>query len=455
MTETPTERPWIPLADRIGKGDRAELEAFLNSLAPLETAQAIAHLDAHQRDALFNLLSPREAAAVIHDLPDVQAAEVLAAMEPEQAAPIVDKMASDDRADVLGGVSVQVADDILERMHPREASDARRLLSYPDDSAGGLMVTEFLSYSDDRTVGQILEDLRGNRDRYTRYDVQYVYCVSADRRLLGVLRLRDLVLASSQTPIGSVMQKTPVTVRATESLENLAGLFKEHPFVGLPVVDGEGRLLGVIRRSAVHEAAGEEAQKSFLEASGIVGGEELRSMPLRRRVVHRLSWLSVNILLNVIAASVIAMHQDTLSAVVVLAVFLPIISDMSGCSGNQAVAVSIRELSLGLLSKYDAMRVVAKECAVGFINGLVLGALLSVIAIAWKGNLWLGLVVGSALALNTLIAATFGGTIPVILKRFKLDPALASGPILTTVTDLCGFLLVLKFANLLLPRLTS
>jgi magnesium transporter len=178
-------------------------------------------------------------------------------------------------------------------------------------------------------------------------------------------------------------------------------------------------------------------------------------MPLLHRSRRRLSWLSVNILLNVIAASVIAVHQETLAAVIALAVFLPIISDMSGCSGNQAVAVSMRELSLGLVKTSEVRRVWLKEISVGWINGLALGSLIAAVAWAWKGNLFLGFVVGAAMMLNTLVAVSIGGTVPLLLRRWGVDPALAAGPILTTVTDMCGFFLLLSIAGALLPLLTG
>jgi magnesium transporter len=176
-------------------------------------------------------------------------------------------------------------------------------------------------------------------------------------------------------------------------------------------------------------------------------------MPLRKRSGRRLSWLSVNILLNVLAASVIAVYQDTLREVIALAVFLPIISDMSGCSGNQAVAVSIRELSLGRVAAHQLFWVLKKEMAVGILNGLVLGLLIGLIAWLWKGNVALGLVIGGALWINTLVAVSIGGLVPLILHRFKQDPAIASSPILTTLTDMCGFFIVLTTANQFLPLL--
>jgi magnesium transporter len=210
-----------------------------------------------------------------------------------------------------------------------------------------------------------------------------------------------------------------------------------------------------VRRGKVNEALAARSEDAFLKTQGIVSGEEFRSMPVLRRARRRLAWLSANIVLNIVAASVIAMYQDTIAAVIALAVFLPIISDMSGCSGNQAVAVSMRELTLGLLRPSEFLRVWRKEAAVGLLNGLALGLLIGVVAWAWKGNWVLGLVVGGAMMLNTLVAVSIGGTVPLALRRMGIDPALASGPILTTVTDMCGFFLLLSIAAALLPRLVG
>ncbi len=185
----------------------------------------------------------------------------------------------------------------------------------------------------------------------------------------------------------------------------------------------------------------------MLRRQGIVSGEEIRGMPLWERAKGRLSWLSLNIVLNLMAATIISHFESTLAAAIALTAFLPIISDMSGCSGNQSVAVSIRELMLGIVNTSDVLRVWLKEISVGLINGAAVGLLLGLIAWAWKGNLVLGLVVGGALALNTLIAVSIGGVIPLILRKFGRDPAVASGPLLTTVTDMCGFFLVLSIAS--------
>jgi magnesium transporter len=249
------------------------------------------------------------------------------------------------------------------------------------------------------------------------------------------------------------MIRNPLSVQDESHLDELAEFFEEHGFLGVPVCTADRKLVGIVRRSDVQEALGDRATGDYLKTQGIVNGDELRSLPLLVRSRRRLSWLSVNILLNVVAASVIAMYTETLDAVIALAVFLPIISDMSGCSGNQAVAVSMRELSLGLIKPLDAFYVWLKEISVGLINGVVLGILIGTVAFIWKGNFFLGAVVGSALMLNTLVAVSIGGVLPPILKGFKVDPALASGPILTTITDMCGFFLTLSFATLALSKI--
>jgi magnesium transporter len=310
-----------------------------------------------------------------------------------------------------------------------------------------------VAYRAEDRVSHVLNDLQVNQETYRDYHVQYLYVVDRRGRLVGVLRIHDLLFAFRDAVVGSFMIPQPLHVEAGAGMDELLQFFDDHKLYGVPVVDSERRLVGVVLPEDVEEASRKRADRQFLGLSGIVGGEEFRTMPVMVRSGRRLSWLSINIVLNVIAASVIALYQDTLAAVIALAVFLPMISDMSGCSGNQAVAVSMRELTLGLLRPNEFMRVVAKEVGLGAINGLALGALLGGVAMLWKGNAFLGLVVGGALTANTILAVTLGGCLPLLLKWLKLDPALVSGPILTTVTDMCGFFLVLSLATMALGKL--
>jgi magnesium transporter len=246
---------------------------------------------------------------------------------------------------------------------------------------------------------------------------------------------------------------TPVSVSPDTSQDKLATLFDENPFLGIPVVDERNVLIGVVSREAITEAELERVEHQSMSRQQV--GDELRSMPTLLRSRRRLAWLSSNIVLNIIAASVIASYEDTLTAVIAIAIFLPMVSDMSGCSGNQAVAVSMRELALGLTRPVDLFHVLRKELSVGIINGIILGILIGIVAWMWKDNVFLGLVIGLALSLNTILSVSIGGTVPLLLKRFGVDPAVASGPLLTTVTDMAGFFLVLSLATLFMPRLIS
>ncbi|QDT38808.1 magnesium transporter [Stratiformator vulcanicus] len=419
---------------------------------PEDARLEFSRLPEDQQAEVLGGLDIDDAAEFVERLPWEQTVDVVAGLPPEFAADLLEALPSDTRADVINELEKDDAEAILEEMDPEEAESARELAQYSDDVAGGLMITELVRYDESSTVQDVIDDMRENADRYRDYDVQYAFIVDADERLTGVLRLRDLLLSRRAKPVLDLMIRNPLAVRDDMTLEELETFFDEHNFIGVPAVDGAGRMLGVVRASAVEERLGERKDLAYLNTQGLIK-EEVRSMPLFRRSSRRLAWLSVNIFLNIIAASVIALYQDTLASVIALAVFLPIISDMSGCSGNQAVAVSGRELALGLVRPAELMWVWGKELAVGLINGSALGLLIGIVAYLWKGNVFLGLVVGSALFLNTVVAVSIGGLVPLILKRFDVDPAVASGPILTTVTDMCGFFFVLGLATLLLSKL--
>lgn len=430
----------------------AEWDKRLEEIDSSELLHAVFQLDPDEQRQLLSAVSAERAAQLVEEFPSTVSADLIEQMPARQAAPIVEEMASNSRVDVLSELDIQETEAILDHLEKEDAREIRELIAYEPDVAGGLMMTEFAWYPENMPVRDVVDDLTGHDTDYERLTVHYVYVVNSLHMLRGVIRLRDLVFADHNQPISAVT-KPAITVGPTTSLAELDQFFADHDIAAVPVIDANNHLLGIVRRRSVLEALTEKAEADHLKVAGIVGGDELRNMPVLLRSRRRLSWLSVNIGLNIIAASVIAMYEDTLSAVIALAVFLPIVSDMSGCSGNQAVAVSMRELTLGAADPRDVLRVWSKEISVGLINGLALGTLLGLAAFIWKGSIILGIVVGVALALNTMLAVSIGGTVPLILKRLKVDPAVASGPLLTTITDMCGFFLVLSLASSVLPSL--
>jgi magnesium transporter len=441
------------LEELIESSDMVQIEALFDSSTPAEIARMIFSLNKPDQVRLFEMLGPEEAAHLISRISDLGTVNLVTQLPALKAVSIVKEMSRDQQAHFLRSIDDDDAKTILNEIKPLKAQKIRKLMSYAEDTAGALMVTEYLSYDGDMLVKEVLDDLRDQGETYSDYDIQYAYVVSESGQLIGVLRLRDLLMAPRSKTINEIMIKDPLHVNVNMSLRALKNFFRQYSFLGVPVVNDDGELVGVVRGASVREAANRQNNQLFLKFSGIVGGEEFRSMSLFKRSSRRLSWLSINIILNIIAASVIALYQDTLEKAIVLAVFLPIISDMSGCSGNQAAAVSIRELTLGLVRPRELLRVLSKESAIGAVNGIVLGLLLGGAALLWKGNPYLGLVVGVALAANTLVAVSFGGLVPLILRGLRTDSALASGPLLTTITDMCGFFFVLSFASMLLPRL--
>ncbi|MGD8291559.1 MAG: magnesium transporter [Desulfobacterales bacterium] len=445
----------LRLTELMQANDKAQIKTFIEQSSPAEITRMITSITKSDQIRLLELLGEEESAHLISKISDLGTGNLVTQLPTPQAASIVEEMSRDQQAHFLRTIDDDDAEAILEEIKPQQANRVRQLMSYGEDTAGALMITEYLSYGGNMLVKDVLDDLRAQGEAYSDYDIQYAYVVSDSGQLIGVLRLRDLLMARRSKTIREIMIKKPLHVNINASLRDLKDFFRQYSFLGVPVTDDEGKLVGVIQSSSVREAANRQNNQLFLKFAGIVGGEESRSMSLFKRSSRRLSWLSINIVLNIIAASVIAIYQDTLEKAIVLAVFLPIISDMSGCSGNQAVAVSIRELTLGLVRPRELVRVLAKESAIGLINGITLGILLGGAAILWKGNPYLGLVVGGSLAANTLVAVSFGGLVPLILRGMRTDPALASGPLLTTVTDMCGFFFVLSFASILLPRLAG
>lgn len=454
VPEARTE-PWLELDKLIAQGNAEALIEQLDYLATGEKARAISRLSPDRQRRLFEVLPLHRAAELVDEISDAQAIQLLDALPPQRIAAIADHLPSDEQADLINRFDPDRAERILDHMRPVEATDARRLREYPEDSAGGLMVTEFLTCPQSSTVGEVIRNLADRVDEYENFDIQYLYVVSGagTGELVGVLPFRKLVLSRSERPIADLMVRDPLHLHGDTPLAELCEFFQRHAFFGVPIIDEQGQLVGVVRRSDVSEAQAEQAHEKLRRLSGLIGGEEFRTMPFYVRSLRRMIWLTLIVMLNLISASVIGLYQSTLNEIIALAVFLPVISGMGGSSGNQAIAVSMRELTLGLVKSYEMKWVLLKELSVGVINGVLLGTSVGCIAWAWKGNPYLGLVVGGALALSNMIAVCVGGGLPLVLKRLKVDAALVAGPILMTLADACGFFFALSFATVYIQQL--
>lgn len=454
MEALETKDTWSDIRALIESGDREALMAWLDAQPAGQMGLLFSRLNSDEVQEIIRLVGPEEAAEILVQISEAQAVDIVEDLPSESAAAIVDEMDSDEQADILGGMDEEDAEAILSLMDPEEASDARKLIGYEWNTAGGIMITEYLAFKEGSTTLDLLEDLRANRNVYADYDVQYLYITNQKGQLKGVLKMRDMLLAKGNVRVGRLMNNKPIKVRADATLIELREIFESNNILGIPVVDNSDKLVGVVRRAAVEEAFVEEATEDFLMMSGLSGEEELRSMPFIERTQRRLSWLVVGLLLTVLASSVIAAFEHIVKEVIFLAAILPVVANLSGACGNQAVAVSIRELSLGLVKPWEVMRVILQELGVGLVIGSCLGIILGTVVGLWQQNWILGFVVGGAMAMNSALSVVFGGSIPLILKWIKKDPALASGPLVMTLADACGFFITLGLVSVTLSYLS-
>lgn len=402
---------------------------------------------------------PNEAALdTLAQLPEDLAAETMVELDREKFGELAETLSAErlgqylahlshqDAADLLGELPTDDQHEVLQRIAPEHATRVRALLSYPEDSAGGIMSDRFICLRENQTVGECQEYLRTRSEEYLE-DVSYLYVTDHAGKLIGIVSLRDLVFRRPDRHISEIMNPDVAYVPADADQEEIARQFEHYGYLGLPVLDKTGRLVGVVKASDVFKVAQEEATEDMQLMVGL-SGEERALTPWFKSVGRRLPWLYVNLATAFLAAFVVGLFEGTIAKWTALAIFLPIIAGQGGNAGMQTLTVIIRDLALGEISLADGWRALAKEFMLGLINGAAVGLVVGLIGYWWKGSVVLGLVAGCAMLLNQVAAALSGVMIPFGLKLLRVDPALASSIFLTTVTDVAGFFFFLGLASL-------
>jgi magnesium transporter len=458
----------------------------LDKLPPDEAANVFDELEDDHASTLVQGMEPDKAAELLDDVPPEDAADVLENLPAEMARDVLSEMASDaaadvleemddeaasdilesmvtgDAADLLEGLDPHEAADLLQEMHPESAraalaemepddrSGVVELLAYPEDSAGGQMTKRYFALRENATVGRAVESLR--RWAEERGSVYYAYVVDRDRRLVGVVALHSLVLASPDTPIREVLTADPITVPVGVDQEEVAQLFRKYHFLALPVVDEGKRLVGVITFDDAMQVIDEEATEDAHHMVGLPQDERVFS-PVLQSVRRRIPWLFVNTLTALVAAHVVGLFKTSIAQVTALAVMMPIVAGQGGNFGTQTLTIIVRGLALGEVSRRGAWRALWKEVRVGLVAGLCVGAGAGLVGWLWQGNALLGLVLACAMVLNMVVAAIAGVAVPLGLRSVGIDPALASSIFVTMVTDSMGFFFFLGLATLVLKHL--
>jgi magnesium transporter len=428
----------------------AALRNILINLHPADIADLIASLsDEDYQRFLFDMIAdPETASAVLIELPPPVRENVLEDISHDELADLLEEMESDDAADLVQELPDEEAEQVLSAIEPAELAAVRPLLEHAEDTAGGLMATEALTVDVDGTVGDAREVVRAHADEVGSFFELYV--VDRDRRLRGIVRLKDLVLKTSHTRIREAMESDPVTVPAGMDQEQVAEMFRRYDLVSVPVVGPEGRFLGRITVDDVVDVVHEEAAEDLARIAGTFESE-FDEPSVRRVSLLRLPWILISLFGGLLAGAVLRHFTGALGGTALLLVaFVPVITAMGGNAGSQAAITMVRRLALHRVGAMEIGSIVLREARVGLLLGVVCGAIVGTVALIVEGSGYYGLVVGVAMSVAILVAATMGSLVPLVFHRLRVDPAIATGPFVSMSNDVVGLFIYFGLATMLL-----
>ena len=430
--------------------DRTErLAQLLAESHPADVSRALRELPVERQTTVFRLLSGEQAGSVLHEMDDQTLLELVRALDEVELSGILEQMPADNAAQVVDELSEEQAEKVLDLMKEEKSEEVQELLEYGEKTAGRIMSPEFVAVHEEMSVAQALDHVRKSASSEHAF---YLYVVDDHDHLVGVVPLRRLITADPATPIRLIRHEDVVSVTPETDQEEAARLVAKYNLLAVPVVDGDRRLLGTVTVDDVIDVIQQEATEDIQRFGGAAGDETVLDPP-RAVFTKRLVWRFINLATAILAASVIGLFEGSIRSLATLAVFMPIVASMGGIGTTQTATVVVRGIALGDMTASVLLRVLRKEVTLGLTTGAANGVVMAVIAYIWKGQLLLSLILGVALIFNMVVAAVVGTLVPLALKTFRLDPAIASSVIITTFTDVFGFFSFLGLATLLMKFL--
>ena len=429
--------------------DADQLNDLLEPLHAADVADLIEQISQPERVALVELWGEGIGGEVLSELNESVREPLLEVLPPEVVAEAIRDLDSDDVVELVEDLEEEQQSRLLEALEIKDRIGVEGALSYPEYSAGRLMQRELVAVPEDWSVGQAIDFIRGEEEDDLPDQFYHVILVSPAMKPVGYVTLGRLLSSRRQVPLTEITEPSFRTVDVTEESSNVAYLFNHYHLISAPVVDENGRLAGMITIDDAMAVLDEEHEEDILRLAGVDEDSSLADT-VWQTTRGRAVWLMVNLVTAIFASMVINLYAETIDQMVALAVLMPIVASMGGNAGTQTMTVAVRAIATRELTRRNAIRVSWREITVGAINGLGFGVVMALVAAFWFGVPMLGAVIALAMAL-TLVAAALGGiVIPIMLERFKIDPALASGPFVTTVTDVVGFFAFLGLASLIL-----
>lgn len=426
--------------------DSEKLAELLEPLHGADIADLLEQLEPDARSALIALWGPNFESGVLSEIDDRLQGELLESLQPEQLADAVRELESDDIVDLVEDLEELQQDAILDVLDDKDRAAVEQSLLHPEDSAGRLMQREVVWAPSHWTVGETIDFLRSESDLPEEF--YHVMLVDPTFAPVGQVALGRLMASKRDVYLVEIVEEDYRVIPATQSQQDVAYAFNQYHLISAPVIDKAGRLIGMITIDDAMAVLDEEAEEDIMRLAGV--GDESLSDRVFGITRQRFPWLIINLLTAIIASVVIAQFSETIEAVVALAVLMPIVASMGGNAGTQSLTVAVRAIATKDLTDSNAWRIISRECQVGLLNGILFALIIGAVGMIWYGMPMLGLVLGLAMIINMLSAGLAGILIPIGLDRAKVDPALASGVFVTTVTDVVGFLAFLGLAAIIL-----
>lgn len=435
------------LSEAVMAGDAAQIESLFEDLHPAEIAHYLEALPGSQREHIWPLIPAEYEGEVLLHLNDEARSSIIEKMDAESLVAATETLDTDDLADILPDMPPDATQELLLTMEYQDRERLRSVLAYPEDSAGGLMDLNTITVRADNTLDVVFRYLRFKGEIPETTDSLFV--IDRKGEFQGIVSFRDLLTNDTNITVDEIMDSEIEGIPATTPAQDVANLFEHRDLVTAPVVDEDNKLLGRITIDDVVDVIRDKADHSFMGMAGLNEEEDLFA-PVIKSTRRRLIWLGVNLITAIIASIVIRQFDATIDKLVALAVLMPIVASMGGIAGSQTLTLVIRAMAVGQINRANAKRLLMKEMGVGIWNGLIWAVIVAAIVEVWYQNLSLSIVIGSAIIVNLIVAAIAGATIPLILRRMNIDPALSGSVVLTTITDVIGFFVFLGLAALFL-----
>ncbi|MFC4402784.1 magnesium transporter [Gracilibacillus xinjiangensis] len=440
----------LAIIQSVKDGKKRNFQELIDELQPYDMSKQYHYLPVKHRNKFLLYLSIDQLAELLQELDKKEQLDVLTKLGIEKSSKVLDLMQNDDLASLLTDMEPEVMDEFLSEMKQEESAIVKNLMNYPPETAGRIMNNRFVWIPEHYTIREAVDKLKHFAE-LAEY-LNYLYVINEKKKLVGVVSYKDLLLADLNELVQDIMYKRVVKTDVYTDQEEVANLISRYDFVSLPVVTEDNTLVGVITVDDVIDIVIQEANEDIEKLSASGKAIDFQTKPIVA-AYRRLPWLILLLFIGLISGGIISRFQETLQTVVALAFFMPMISGMTGNTGTQSLAVVVRGLVSKDLNFKQVVQLIFRELWVGIIIGVTCGILISFIAYIWRGNYVLGLVIGSSLLITLIIGTLAGTIIPLILYKLKVDPAVASGPLITTINDILSLLIYFGIASAFITKL--